>query len=95
MCGDAVAQWRKWLKLFSSLFAVCASFSSFFVSQMALSKATCKVADKDQFIDLLKKHSIAEDVIKHRGAVHKKFPNSVAGRYHARRFAFGTAWRWA
>ena len=37
----------------------------------------------------------AEDVIKHRGAVHKKFANSIAGRYQARRFAFGTAWRWA
>ena len=32
---------------------------------MALSKPTCKVADKDQFIDLLKKASIAEDVVKH------------------------------
>ena len=32
---------------------------------MALSKPTCKVADKDQLIDLLKKAFIAEDVIKH------------------------------
>ena len=37
----------------------------FFLHLMALSKPTCKVAEKDQLTDLLKKASIADEVIKH------------------------------